>query len=205
MGLFDMFQKKSASKPVYTPPVYTPPGAPAADAYAFRGKPQDYFSALLENCFPSYELCRNVSPMGFSSQPTMKAEWVCSCGARNSSRFCAECGRPKPVSNEWTCSCGNHNRGQFCPECGQKKPYVTSSVSGGQQVNGTCAELTFVLRQNGAPKLGILLVPKHKYNNKAIRNTMEACQAAGIPCLRFMNEFRNSADYVISRVRHALG
>jgi membrane protease subunit (stomatin/prohibitin family) len=47
-------------------------------------------------------------------------EWVCPCGhAGNTGKFCAECGKPAPVSNEWTCSCGHAgNTGKFCAECG---------------------------------------------------------------------------------------
>lgn len=49
-------------------------------------------------------------------------EWKCSCGAVNTGKFCAECGKPKPVSNEWKCSCGAVNKGRFCAECGKSRP-----------------------------------------------------------------------------------
>lgn len=49
--------------------------------------------------------------------------WTCSCGAVNSGKFCAECGKPKPVANAgWTCSCGAVNSGKFCSECGKPRP-----------------------------------------------------------------------------------
>ncbi len=49
--------------------------------------------------------------------------WQCSCGASNTSKFCLECGTPKPAPSEgWNCSCGATNKGKFCAECGSKKP-----------------------------------------------------------------------------------
>lgn len=47
--------------------------------------------------------------------------WRCSCGAMNTGRFCSECGKPKP-ENGWVCSCGAVNKGRFCSECGKPKP-----------------------------------------------------------------------------------
>lgn len=50
-------------------------------------------------------------------------EWICTCGTKNTGRFCQECGTPKPEKmHSWTCKCGNVNTGKFCPECGAKKP-----------------------------------------------------------------------------------
>lgn len=50
-------------------------------------------------------------------------EWVCSCGAANTGKFCSQCGQPKPVpAGEWTCSCGQVNTGNFCSECGSPRP-----------------------------------------------------------------------------------
>ena len=53
-----------------------------------------------------------------------EAGWLCSCGHRNSGKFCAECGKPKPAEPEgWVCpKCGNRNTGKFCAECGTAKP-----------------------------------------------------------------------------------
>lgn len=47
--------------------------------------------------------------------------WVCSCGAKNTGKFCSECGKPKPEEG-WTCSCGAKNSGKFCSECGKPRP-----------------------------------------------------------------------------------
>lgn len=52
--------------------------------------------------------------------------WTCECGkAGNTGKFCAECGKPKPIpvqSGSWTCSCGAVNTGKFCAECGNPRP-----------------------------------------------------------------------------------
>ncbi len=52
-----------------------------------------------------------------------KPSWTCECGAVNTGKFCAECGKPKPAdANGWTCECGQLNKGKFCSECGKPKP-----------------------------------------------------------------------------------
>ena len=48
--------------------------------------------------------------------------WTCSCGAVDTGRFCAECGKPRPEQSSWTCSCGAVNTGKFCAECGKPRP-----------------------------------------------------------------------------------
>lgn len=53
--------------------------------------------------------------------------WNCACGKNCiTSKFCPECGAPKPVeksSNIWNCSCGCQNiNSKFCPDCGQPRP-----------------------------------------------------------------------------------
>jgi len=59
-------------------------------------------------------------------QPAMNpaaGSWTCSCGTVNTSKFCQNCGSPKPAEdNGWTCSCGTVNQGKFCQNCGAKKP-----------------------------------------------------------------------------------
>ena len=49
-----------------------------------------------------------------------KDEWRCSCGTKNTGKFCVECGKPR--IDGWLCSCGSTNKGRFCSECGKPKP-----------------------------------------------------------------------------------
>ncbi len=63
--------------------------------------------------------------MGANNAASVSAagSWKCSCGASNTGKFCAECGKPKPAdASGWTCSCGTVNKGKFCAECGKPKP-----------------------------------------------------------------------------------
>ncbi len=63
------------------------------------------------------------APQGTPSEGAAAAGvWTCSCGAKNTGKFCSECGTPRPVSETWTCECGAVNKGKFCPECGKKRP-----------------------------------------------------------------------------------
>lgn len=67
------------------------------------------------------------------TQPQTQAsdEWTCKCGAKNTRKFCMECGDPKPVQSEagvWFCpGCGAKNTSKFCMECGTKKPGAAPS------------------------------------------------------------------------------
>lgn len=64
-----------------------------------------------------------ASPAANSSSAASAATWTCSCGTVNTSKFCSQCGAPKPApAVGWTCSCGAVNTGKFCSECGAKKP-----------------------------------------------------------------------------------
>ena len=55
--------------------------------------------------------------------------WKCGCGSINTGKFCAGCGKSKPVAapvpssadGSWKCGCGSINKGAFCPKCGSKK------------------------------------------------------------------------------------
>ncbi len=48
--------------------------------------------------------------------------WSCTCGAKNTGKFCPSCGAKKPESSAWTCGCGAENTGRFCSNCGAAKP-----------------------------------------------------------------------------------
>ena len=179
---------------------HAPAGAPAADAYAYRGKLENYFLELLQAAFPDYQVEQNASLSGLNNTAAPATGWACVCGVINTGKFCTECGRTKPAENGWTCVCGEHNTGKFCANCGKPRPASRKAV----QVPQNSRPLSFLLRQNGEPKLGIILCGKHEWDDEPIRSTMEACGKAKIPCLRFMREFRNDAGYVTNRIRKAL-
>ena len=58
-----------------------------------------------------------------AAQNVVANAWICGCGASNTGKFCAECGKEKPApANSWTCGCGASNTGKFCSECGKERP-----------------------------------------------------------------------------------
>ncbi len=82
-----------------------------------------------------------------SNAANMSGEWICSCGAKNSGKFCSECGAPKG-SGEWVCSCGARNMGKFCSECGAPRPNGEWVCTCGAKNTGKfCSEC-------GAPRRG---------------------------------------------------
>lgn len=58
-----------------------------------------------------------------------------------------------------------------------------------------------VLVNAGGKKLAILLVGKSRTRTHDILNTLNACEAAGVPAIRFIKEFRNEPGYVSARVK----
>ena len=67
--------------------------------------------------------------------------WKCECGAENTGKFCAQCGKPKPQGGVWTCSCGTQNTGKFCAECGKPRPQEEWTCECGTVNKGKfCAE-----------------------------------------------------------------
>ena len=66
----------------------------------------------------------------FASQQAAKAqnpaespagEWTCVCGAKNSGKFCSECGKPRPTGSVCpNCGFKSESVMKFCPECGTK-------------------------------------------------------------------------------------
>lgn len=65
-----------------------------------------------------------VNPFPAQTQQGRSTEgWTCACShAGNTGKFCAECGKPRPIPAGWTCTCGAVNQGNFCTECGKPRP-----------------------------------------------------------------------------------
>ncbi len=92
-------------------------GMNAQNLYAMGQQPQYQQQAAPQQY-------QQPAPQAPVPQAPAADSWSCSCGKEgNTSKFCAECGSPKPVQADgWTCSCGSVNKGKFCAECGSKKP-----------------------------------------------------------------------------------
>ena len=106
-GLFQMGQEQQAQQQAQTPaaPAPAPVAAPAPEAPVAAPAPA-------------------VAPTP-APAPAAADGWTCACGATNTSNFCAECGKPKPVAApEFACNkCGWTPADptappKFCPECG---------------------------------------------------------------------------------------
>ena len=66
-------------------------------------------------------------PVATMPQTNLVSAWNCACGKSYiTSKFCPECGSPKPVTLDngvWNCTCGQSGiTSNFCPNCGARKP-----------------------------------------------------------------------------------
>ena len=67
-------------------------------------------------------------------EPASADGWTCSCGGKNTGRFCSLCGKPKPEpvkakteGDTWKCQCGTENTGKFCYQCGARRPETAAA------------------------------------------------------------------------------
>lgn len=64
--------------------------------------------------------------------------------------------------------------------------------------------VSFLLYQNGQPKLAVILCGSQEYRSRRVQNTVDACAARNIPVQRYYRQFRNKASYVVNRIQSAL-
>lgn len=64
--------------------------------------------------------------------------------------------------------------------------------------------ISYMLLEGKQPKVAILLCNSRSYNSKPIQNTMQMCEDANIPVLRFYKDFRNDEDYICNRIKSVL-
>lgn len=57
----------------------------------------------------------------FTGNALKEGEWRCECGTVNTTKFCGNCGKERPL--RWFCpNCGKENNGKFCVGCGTQIP-----------------------------------------------------------------------------------
>ena len=71
----------------------------------------------------------------------------------------------------------------------------------GQETPAKRADIDLMLMIDGKPVLAIFLVPKNLYRLTKYVNSMNICEDAGIPAIRFMQEFSNEPAYVTGRIK----
>ncbi len=65
----------------------------------------------------------NRRQMEADAKKAEEGGWTCSCGQKNTGKFCQNCGKPQPAAaGGWTCECGQKNTGKFCQNCGKPRP-----------------------------------------------------------------------------------
>lgn len=103
-----------------------------AQAEAMKAAAKNSSGAM--NGFMGVNMAVNASGINAGQLYTIASQqettWTCSCGAKNTGKFCSECGKPMPQSEGWVCSCGTHNTGKFCSECGKPKPVLKCQKCG---------------------------------------------------------------------------
>ncbi len=157
------------------------PGAPAADAYAFHGEQSDYFYQLLSNAFPGYTVRTNVALDELHTVTAVSAGTA-----------------------SWTCQCGACNTTAFCGSCGSRRPAAPAPAPKFRASQAYTANISFLLCQNGTPKLAIMLGDRDYRYQYVCDNTEKALIAQGIPVQYYIDTFRNKASYVYSRVMDQL-
>lgn len=97
--------------------------AGAMTGFMGMGMAQQVGGAQAQNLFAMGQAAAQAGTAGqTASQVQNNTTWTCECGTANTSKFCMNCGKPKPVATgSWQCSCGTTNTGKFCSECGSPR------------------------------------------------------------------------------------
>lgn len=87
--------------------------------------------------------------------------------------------------------------------------YTVTQSASIESVLGSAPEkntdISLLLTKEGTPVLAIFLVPKNHYKPRKLIESMNALENAGIPAIRFINEFENKPAYVIGRIKTVIG
>ena len=81
----------------------------------------------------------------------------------------------------------------------QLRVFRNQQLAGNQNV-----PVSFLLYQDGEPKLAVILCGSQEYRTRRVQNTVDACIARNIPVQRYYRDFRNKASYVVNRIQSAL-
>lgn len=66
---------------------------------------------------------------------------------------------------------------------------------------GFSDSVNVLVYRNGVPSIAIVIVEKVCYDEASVLDVMDACEDAGLPCIRFIYDFANNPDYVIGRIK----
>lgn len=97
-----------------------------------RGKAFDQKRENLAWVRKSFETPPAPPPAAPAPEPT----WTCSCGNVSASKFCTNCGKPRP--QPWKCTCGQDNTSRFCTNCGSPRPEPWKCTCGEENTSRFC-------------------------------------------------------------------
>jgi len=67
-----------------------------------------------------------------------------------------------------------------------------------------CMPIAYLLCQNGAPKMAVLLMHQKQRNGMNRKGTEAACAQLGIPTMRLYHEYENAENYIAEKISKTL-
>ena len=67
-----------------------------------------------------------------------------------------------------------------------------------------CTPITFLFEKDGRYPLAVYVVTECNYRSMNMVGSTDVCYDAGIPYIRFFEEYANDDDYVVARIRYYL-